>query len=161
MIRLKRQNGVTLIELLVVLTILSILAAVVVPLSLVSYKRSKETELRQNLRDIRSAIDEYKKAWDDGKIKKSLGESGYPPDLVMLVDGVDDATSPQGGKKIRFLRRVPRDPMNADASLEPESTWGLRCYQSEPDDPQEGDDVYDVYSKSEDKAIDGTIYKNW
>lgn len=159
--KLMRQDGVTLIELLVVLTILSILAAVVVPLSHVSYKRSKETELRQDLRDIRSAIDEYKKAWDNGKIRKNVGESGYPPNLKILVEGVDDVTAVQTGIKIRFLRRIPRDPMNIDASLEPEKTWGLRSYQSEPDDPQEGDDVYDVYSKSEDKAIDGTIYKNW
>ena len=159
--KLMRQNGVTLIELLVVLTILSILAFVVVPLSWVSYKRSKETELRQNLREIRSAIDEYKKDWDGGKMKRNLGESGYPPNLKILVEGVDDVTSAQSGMKIRFLRRIPRDPVNTETSLEPENTWGLRSYQSEPDDPREGDDVYDVYSKSEDKGIDGTFYKNW
>ena len=92
---------------------------------------------------------------------KSLGESGYPPNLKILVEGVDDVTSAQSGTKIRFLRRIPRDPVNTETSLEPENTWGLRSYQSEPDDPREGDDVYDVYSKSEDKGIDWTFYKNW
>lgn len=155
------QRGFTYIELVITISIIAILAAVIMPLSQLSVKRTKEAELKQNLRIIRTAIDDYKKVWDEGKIKKNIGESGYPPDLKTLVDGVDDASSAQSGRKIRFLRRIPRDPMSMDKEAAPEETWGLRSYQSPPDDPQEGDDVFDVYSKSEEEAIDGTFYRDW
>ena len=155
------HKGFTLIEVLITVTILAILASTVMPRSNMSLKRAKDTELRENLRTIRKAIDEYKRVWDEGRIKKNAGESGYPPDIKTLVDGVDDAASPQSGKKIRFLRRIPRDPMNPETSIAPHETWRLRSYQSGPDDPKEGDDVFDVYSRSDDTAIDGTLYKTW
>lgn len=155
------HKGFTLIEVLITVTILAILASAVMPLSKMSVKRSKETELREDLRTMRKAIDEYKRAWDEGRIRKNAGESGYPPDLKTLVDGVEDAASPQSGKKIRFLRRIPRDPMNPETSAASHETWGLRSYQSDPDDPKEGEDVFDVYSRSDGVAIDGTIYKTW
>lgn len=155
------QKGFTLIELLISISIIAILASVIMPLTQMTYKRSKEIELKQNLRAIRNAIDEYKKAWDDGKIKKNIGESGYPPSLGALVDGVDDVSSASTGKKIRFLRRIPRDPFNENMSIEPAKTWGIRSYQSESDNPSEGDDVFDVYSKSSEKALNGSNYKDW
>ena len=154
------KNGLTLIEVLITVTILAILASVVVPLSQMTVKREKELELRRSLRVIRVAIDDYKRVWDEGKIKKSVDESGYPPDLETLVEGVEDASSPER-KTIRFLRRVPRDPMNPDTSIPPEETWGLRSYESDPDSPSEGKDVFDVYSLSEGIAMDGTSYDSW
>ena len=152
------QKGITFIELLVTITILTVLASVVVPLSQMSVKRQKEAELRRDLRIMRSAIDAYKNAWDEGKIKKKIEDSGYPPDMNVLVEGVEDITSPKP-KKIFFLRRIPPDPMNPDVPAE--EAWGLRSYASPPDDPKEGDDVFDVYTKSEGIAIDGTPYKRW
>ncbi|MDH4226248.1 MAG: type II secretion system GspH family protein [Deltaproteobacteria bacterium] len=155
------DKGFTLIELLVTITIIAILASIAVPLAELSAKRSREIELKRNLREIRLALDAYKKAWDDGKIIKKAGASGYPPSLDVLVEGIDDASSPEFGKKLKFLRRIPRDPMNTDAYLPPEKTWGLRSYKSSAEDPEEGEDVFDVYSLSEDTAIDGTPYKKW
>lgn len=155
------QRGFTLIELIITIAIIAVLASAVLPLSQMTSKRTREMELRHELRVIRTAIDEYKRAWDEGKIKKSVGESGYPPDLKTLEDGVKDASSPQAGKKIRFLRRVPRDPMNPDKTVPADESWGLRSYASDPDDPEEGDDVFDVYSKSEETAIDSTPYRTW
>ena len=154
------QSGLTLIEVLVTITILGILASVAVPLSQMTVKREKELELRRSLRGIRSAIDAYKRVSDEGRIKKSIDESGYPPDLETLVKGVEDASTPDK-KTIKFLRRVPRDPMNPDTSLPSEETWGLRSYESDPDSPSEGEDVFDVYSLSEETAIDGTRYDSW
>ena len=155
------QKGLILIELLITITILAILASVIIPLSEMTVKRQKELELRRNLRIIRTAIDDYKRAWDDGRITKKVGESGYPPELQILVVGVNDIKSPEFGRKIRFLRRVPRDPMHPDKTLLPEETWGLRSYESEPENPRPGDDVFDVYSLSEETAIDGTLYNTW
>lgn len=155
------QKGLTLIELLITITILMILASVAMPLSFMAVKRAKETELRQNLRAMRGAIDDYKKAWDQGKVKKNIADTGYPPNLATLVDGVDDITSPQGGRKIIFLRRIPRDPMDNDHTKAPDKTWGLRSYSSPPDAPKEGDDVFDVFSMSAETAIDGTRYSEW
>jgi general secretion pathway protein G len=155
------HKGITLIELLITVTILAILASIILPLSQMTVKRQKELELRRNLRIIRTAIDEYKRAWDEGRIIKKVGESGYPPDLAILVEGVDDAKNPESGKRIRFLRKVPRDPMNTEKTLPPEETWGLRSYDSDPDNPREGEDVFDVYSPSEEIAIDGTPYESW
>ncbi len=156
-----KKNGFTFIELIITIAIISILASVVIPMSKTSVRRSREMELREDLRIIRTAIDEYRRAWDEGRIKKKAGENGYPPDLASLVDGIEDASSLESGKKIRFLRRIPRDPMNQDTELAPDETWGLRSYQSDPNEPEEGDDVFDVYSKSTEKALDGTTYDTW
>jgi len=117
--------------------------------------------MKRNLRVIRMALDSYKKAWDEGRIKKSLGESGYPPTLQALVEGVDDVSSPGAGRKLKFLRRIPADPMNRDEFSEGAESWGLRSYQSDYDSPQEGEDVFDVYSMSEGVAINGTQYSKW
>lgn len=159
--RVKGDGGITLIELIVTMAILGILASVVMPLSKMAVKRAKELELRRDLRVIRTAIDDYKKAHDEGRIRQELGGSGYPESLPLLMEGVDDIKSPKAGAKIRFLRRIPRDPMNPDKTLSPEESWGLRSYDSDHDDPKEGDDVYDVYSKSEEIGLDGTPYKEW
>ena len=155
------EAGLTLIELLVAMTILAILASVVLPLSRVSIKRAKEIELRRNLRIIRNALDDYKRAWDEGRIEKMVGDSGYPKSLKELVDGVNDIKSPIPGRKIKFLRRIPRDPFYPDPTVPAEQTWGLRAYDSDPDNPREGADVFDVYSKSDEIALDGTPYKTW
>lgn len=152
--RLRDSSGVTLVELMVTMVILSILAACILPLSEVSRKRSREIELRQCLRDIRSALDEYKRYADDGKIAKQAADNGYPRDLEVLVKGVDLA-GPVPVKK-KFLRRVPKDPMTE------EGEWGLRSYSDEPDSEiWGGQDVYDVYSKSDEVALDGTAYNQW
>lgn len=158
---MNKISGVTLIELLVAMTILAVLASVVVPLGQVSVRRGKEIELKRNLRIIRNALDGYKEAWDQGRMEKKVGESGYPRSLQILVEGVNDVKSPVPGRKIKLLRRIPGDPLNPDKSLAPEATWGIRSYDSEPDSPREGNDVYDVYSKSEGTGLDGTPYKSW
>ncbi|MBN1106441.1 MAG: type II secretion system protein [Deltaproteobacteria bacterium] len=152
--RLTERSGVTLIELMVTLVILGILATTVVPLSQVTYKRSKEIELRQNLRTIREALDRYKRLVDEGKIPKKAMASGYPESLEVLTKGVDLA-GPVPVKQ-KFLRRIPKDPMSEDGE------WGLRSFADEPDSTiWGGQDVYDVYSKSDDTALDGTPYKEW
>lgn len=158
---MRLERGVTLIELIITMLILGVLASAVMPLGRVAAKRVKEFELKRNLRMIRTAIDDYKKAYDEGRIRHELGGNGYPKSLSVLVEGVDDIKSPKSGAKIRFLRRIPRDPMNQDKTIEPEKSWGLRSYDSEPNEPKEGDDVYDVYSKSEGTGLDGTPYKEW
>ncbi len=153
-------GGFTLIEVMVTLVIVALLSTIALPMSELSVKRSREKELQSDLREMRTAIDAYKKAWDQGRIKTSIGKSGYPESLQLLVEGVDDITSPKK-KKIYFLRRIPRDPFSTDLSLTPEETWGKRSYESSPDDPQEGEDVYDVYSKSPGKDLRGIAYRDW
>ena len=148
-----RGRGFTLIELLITVTILALLASVALPLAEVAVQRSKEKELRQSLREIRSAIDAWKRAADDGRIEKAADASGYPPSLAALVDGVADKRKTDG-TKLYFLRRVPADPMSGEE-------WGLRSYDSPPDDPHEGKDVYDVFSKSEDTGLNGVPYGKW
>ncbi len=155
------QTGVTLIELIITLAILAILASVIMPLSEMTVKRQAELELKRNLRVIRSAIDRYKEASDEGRIIKDAGGSGYPPDLAVLAEGVSDAKGGKFGAKIRFLRRVPRDPMEPEKFMDAEDTWGKRSYESDPDSPSEGDDVFDVYSLSYGTALDGTQYSDW
>jgi general secretion pathway protein G len=156
-----RHDGFTLIELVATVAIVSLLATAVVPSAQLMYQRQREIELRASLRTIRGAIDAYKRASEGGRIKKKLEESGYPPALQVLVDGVDDASSPKEGVKIYFLRRLPRDPFWPDAATPAADTWALRSYSSPPDDPQPGDDVYDVHSRSSRTGLNGVPYRDW
>lgn len=153
-------SGFTLIELVVAVAILGILAMGLLPLAQLASQRGKEQELRAALRDIRGGIDAYKKAGDEGRIEKKADTSGYPPELAVLVEGVKDAKSTEE-KKIYFMRRIPRDPFFDDASVPPEKTWGLRSYASPPEEPSEGDDVFDVYSQSEKVGLNGVPYRQW
>ena len=146
---------------MITVSIVGLLAMGVAPLAKLGVQRVKESEMRAALRDIRTAIDAYKDASDSGRIKREVDKSGYPPTLEILVEGVEDARSPEHGKMIYFLRRVPRDPMNPDPTLPPERSWGVRSYVSPPDAPEAGDDVYDVYSQSPRVGLDGTQYRNW
>ncbi len=156
-----RPRGFTIIELVITVGIVSLLATAAIPSAQLVYQRQREGELRASLRTIRAAIDAYKLASDTGRIRKQLDRTGYPPDLNVLVDGVDDASSPKEGTKIFFLRRLPRDPFWPDATTPAADTWGQRAYASPPDDPQAGDDVYDVYSRSPRKGLNGVPYHDW
>jgi general secretion pathway protein G len=157
------KKGFTFVEVLVTLTILAILASAVMPLAKTAVKREKEIELRRNLRLIREAIDAYKKLADEKKIEAEEDSEGYPPDLETLVKGVelkrekaDEKGEKSGPKIIKFLRRIPKDPMTDSFD------WGLRSYQDELDaDVWGGENVYDVYTKSIATALDGTKYKDW
>ncbi|MEW6455545.1 MAG: type II secretion system protein [Acidobacteriota bacterium] len=150
----KKDKALTLIELLVTLSILSILAASILPLAKLAVKREKEIELRENLRIMREAIDQYKRLADEKKIKIEPESEGYPPDLQTLVNGVE-LLEPKG-KIIKFLRRVPLDPMTNSYD------WGLRSYQDSPDSKVwGGKNVWDVYTKSEAIGLDGTKYNTW
>jgi len=154
------SRGFTLIELLVTLAILALLGTLVIPVAQVTIQRRQEAELRLDLREIRHAIDAYKRAYDEGRIAKTLAVTGYPKSLELLVEGVPDLSSPKRSK-IYFLRRVPRDPFGDDEQLSDAQTWGKRSYASDADEPKEGDDVYDVYSLSEKAGLNGTPYRKW
>ncbi len=156
-----RGRGFTIIELVVTLGIVSLLATAVVPSAQLMYQRSRERELRASLRTIRDAIDAYKLAGDTGHIVRAMDQTGYPPDLQTLVDGVVDARSPKEGVKLYFLRAVPRDPFWPDATTPAAETWALRSYASAPDDPQPGADVYDVHSQSSRTGLNGVPYREW
>jgi general secretion pathway protein G len=155
---LRRADGLTFVELIVVTTIVLVLASVVMPLAQVSVQRQRESDLRRHLREIRTAIDRFKDAVDLGRIATTAvapGSEGYPKSLDMLVDGVAIANNPSG-RRLKFLRRVPVDPMTNRAE------WGLRAYSDKPDTRSwGGESVFDVYSKSEAKALDGTRYREW
>jgi general secretion pathway protein G len=155
-----RTGGFTLIELVITVAILGVLATMALPMLQVTAQRQKETELRAALRDIRGAIDAYHQAVVDKKIEAAADASGYPPDLESLTRGVPDITRPDH-RPLYFLRRLPRDPFQPDASLAAAETWGKRSYASPADQPKEGEDVYDVFSRSEKKAINGTLYREW
>jgi len=154
------SRGFTLIELVVTVAIVGILASIAVPLAEVNMRRAKEQELRSALRSIRTALDAYKQATEDGRILRQADGSGYPRSLEELDGGVADAKSPNQSK-IYFLRRLPRDPFASDATATAAETWGKRSYASPPDAPQEGADVYDVYSLSTLAGLNGTAYREW
>jgi len=155
------NRGFTLIEMVITVAIVGVLASVVFPMAEVAVQRSQERELRDALRQIRTAIDAYKQAFDEGRILAVAGQSGYPPTLELLVAGVADAKSPERDRKIYFLRRLPRNPFAIDPSLPPEATWGKRSYASPPDDPHEGEDVFDVYAPSAAAGLNGIPYRQW
>jgi general secretion pathway protein G len=154
-----QRNGFTLIELLVTLALISLFATLALPLAELTVKRSQEVELRAALRQIREALDRYKQMADDARITLRPGDSGYPPTLNTLVEGVVDIKSPER-QKIYFLRRIPRDPL-AEPSLKADGSWGKRSYKSPYDRPRAGDDVYDVYSLSTGVGINGVPYSEW
>lgn len=159
-------KGFSYIELVVSVAILALLATAAVPYLEKTMQREKEVELRQRLRTIRTAIDDYKKAYDDGRITKVVGASGYPPNLAVLVDGVPNQKDTNKAK-IRFLRRLPLDPMyvaddlDADEVVSAADTWGKRAYDSEADSPTEGEDVFDIFSLSDKKGLNGLPYRQW
>lgn len=155
-----KNYGFTLIELLVSLVLLALIVTSAAPMMQLSAKRNKEQELKKALWQIRDAIDAYKQATDDGLIKKSLGQSGYPPSLRQLYEGVENIQDPKK-RKIYFLRRIPKDPFATDMSLSAEETWGKRSYISSFDEPEAGDDIYDVYSLSNETGINQQPYREW
>lgn len=161
-------RGFSLVELLVVIAIVSVLATIGLPLAELAHKRTREEDLRRSLREIRHAIDEYKQMSDLGRIQHTADSSGYPPTLDALVQGVPDAQSPRG-EKLYFLRQLPRDPFaptaetasSAAATNSAADTWALRSYQSPPNNPQPGRDVFDVHSKSTELGLNGVPYQKW
>ena len=157
---MRARAGFTLIELLVTLAIIGILASAVVPLAELTVKRSKEQELRVALRNIRGALDAYKRAVDEGRVARKADESGYPPALDLLVQGVQNEKHPKK-EKIYFIRRLPRDPFSSDSSVPAALTWGKRSYASPHDEPKEGKDVYDVYSLATGIGLNGIPYREW
>lgn len=158
--RAGRARGFTLIEMVVTVAIVGLLASIAFPLAELGVRRSREHELRQALRELRTAIDAYKQAVDEGRIAKQADESGYPPSLEVLVEGVEDRRRPDRAR-LRFLRRLPRDPFAADPGLPAAQSWGRRSHDSPPEAPAEGRDVFDVYSLSPRVGLDGTPYREW
>ena len=158
MIQVRRLRGFTLIELAVTVAIVGVLSTMALPLAETTIRRSKEAELRTALRQIREGIDAYKRAGEEGRIRADA--SGYPPRLEDLAEGVEDIKRPDLAK-IHFLRRLPRDPFGGDPELAAAETWGRRSYASPPDNPQSGEDVFDVYSLAEGVGLNGIPYRQW
>ena len=150
---MKTASGFTLIEMLITVTIVALLASVALPLAEVASQRSREQDLRHALREIREAIDAYKRAADDGIIERPADRSGYPPTLAALVEGAADKRKPDA-PKLFFLRRLPRDPLSGE-------DWGLRSYASTAAEPAAGKDVYDIFSRSDAVGLNGVPYKEW
>jgi general secretion pathway protein G len=159
-VRARHTRGFTFIELMMTLAIMGVLVLVAVPMAQVAVQREKERDLRLALAQIREGLDAYKRASDQGRVALKLGESGYPKTLADLAEGVPDQRSPTK-QALYFLRALPRDPMHPDALLKATETWGLRSYASPPDDPQEGADVFDVFSKSTQVGLNGVPYRQW
>lgn len=160
-LRTRSHRGFTLIELVVTLAIVGLLASAAFPMAELGYQREREAELRRVLIEMREAIDAYHRAVEEGRILRSARSSGYPPSLAVLVTGERDASDPNGKARLYFLRKIPRDPMALDPTLDNDATWAKREYASSADDPREGEDVFDVHSRSERTGINGVPYRMW
>jgi general secretion pathway protein G len=158
---MKTLKGFTMIEMVMTLALVGLLTMLAAPLAEVASKRSKETELRMALRQIRGALDDYRQAVKEGRVFIAMDDSGYPPSLETLVDGVTDRTDPNGKKKIYFLRRIPRNPIGDSPDIPAAKTWGKRSYASDASEPEEGRDVYDVYVPSDAVGLNGIAYREW
>lgn len=159
----RQQKGFSYVEMVFAVAMLALLAAVAAPYMEKHIQRQKESELKQNLREIRTALDAYKAAYDAAKMIKTSGASGYPANLDVLVEGVTDVSSPDK-KKLYFMRRIPADPMfpaMGQSQVSPAATWGVRSYESDAQNPREGADVYDVYSLSAEIGLNGVPYREW
>jgi general secretion pathway protein G len=155
-----RARGFTIIELVVTVAIIGLLATMALPLAELTVQRQKEQELRHALRQIRSAIDAYKEAVDEGRVARAADASGYPPSLEVLVNGVPNAKDP-ARRPIYFLRRLPRDPFFDGPPGEAAATWALRSYESSPESPRPGKDVFDIYSNATATGLNGVPYREW
>lgn len=157
---LRGRNGFTLIEMAVALAVLAVLVTMAAPVAKLAAQRERESELRQALREIRGALDAYRQAAAEGRIRLPADSSGYPDSLERLVEGVPDATDPRGAR-IRFLRRLPRDPLDPRPDVPAAQTWALRSYASPADAPTEGADVFDVSSRAPGTGLNGVPYRQW
>ncbi|NMF88545.1 type IV pilin protein [Aromatoleum petrolei] len=156
---MRRARGFSLVEVVITVAIVALLASIAMPLAETVVRRGKEQELKSALYRIRDAIDAYKAAADAGQIEKMADASGYPPTLRVLAEGLRDVRDAEG-KRIYFLRSIPRDPFAAP-ELPPEETWGLRAYDSPPDNPRVGADVFDVFSLAPGEGMNGVPYRQW
>lgn len=163
---IRRWRGFTLVEVLITLALVGLLGVASLPLYEVTSRRHKEAELRESLRTIRAGLDAYKAAYDAGILPRVAGQSGYPPTLETLTDALQRADSPDRDgtgavNRLVILRRLPRDPFFSDPLVPAAATWKVRSYASPPDDPQAGDDVFDVMSMASGTGFDGTLYASW
>jgi general secretion pathway protein G len=158
--RIRAERGFTLVEMVMTVAIVGVLASAAMPLASLVSQRSKEQDLRQSLLQIREAIDAYRRDFDAGRIAKGTTDSGYPKSLKDLTEGVLDQTS-QKKKRLIYLRRLPRDPLVTDPSVSAAETWGLRSYDSPPEEPSPGNDVFDVYSLNKGVGLNGIPYSKW